>query len=120
MPGRRKTLAEQAADALRVPGEEAWYPAAPAACFDLALHLGMQVRLIRVRRPARITGGGPDARPAEVTFSRDLRALRKIAVSELVAKELVIREPGPVWRRFLVHPDRIEELTPVIGGSGRP
>lgn len=113
MDGHRRTLADQAADVLRQPEEETWYPTGPGACFDVALHAGMCIRLIRVRRPGRRMG---ESHEIEERYCRDIRALRAGAVSDLVTKELVLKEPGPGWRRFRVHPDRIEELP--VGETG--
>ena len=91
----------------RGPADEVWYPFGANPCFDFSLHTGWFVRLIRVRYPKTHL---KTIREVEKKYEKDIAAFRTFGVSMMVTKDLVLKEPGPVWRRFMVWSDCIEEV----------
>ena len=78
--------------------------------FDLVTWEGSVITLIRVRR-LKYTGYSME--DIAVSCVREIAELRKLPVMERIYQELHVRGPDRHWHRYLVLPDKLEELEEV-------
>jgi hypothetical protein len=107
MTGKRNNRLQRVIGQYRQPEEEVWYPYGPDPCFDFSLHAGRHIRLIKVRYPRTHL---QEPRDVAKKYWKDIAAFRTFGFSEMVSKEMVLKEPGPIWRRFRVLPETVEEV----------
>jgi hypothetical protein len=107
MTGKGKNRKREVIERFRTADEEVWYPCGPKPCIDFSLHAGRHIRMIKVRYPTKHLAG---TREVAEKYEEDLAAFRKFGYPDMVAHELILKEPGPVWRRFIVRPDSLEEV----------
>ena len=78
--------------------------------FDLVTWEGGVITLIRVRR---LKYAGYSVEDIAISCAREIAELRKLPVMESICRELHVRGPDRHWHRYLVLPDRLEELEDV-------
>jgi hypothetical protein len=75
--------------------------------FDLVTWEGGVITLIRVRR---LKYTGYSVEDIAVSCAREIAELHRVPVMERIYRELHVRGPDRHWHRYLVLPDRLEEL----------